>query len=323
MPPCHTAAQPSPAPKNLSCRRHHHPISQSTPQAYTPGYTGPYDCVDPITGASTCDNYAYPFGDKLVNNEGMKSADAYAPFPNALLLNWATIFTLGLGNLCALDFQVGGCRTASRQCICLLYGYQRGQNQPSEQGRAAVQVGCRKLHVLETSPTEPRLPRLPSAPRPAAWRPGRPASHVPRASSPARSSSASASPLASWQASHGAAVSYATLCNTYLCVHPVCAPREVRPGATGARLAHAASLLAVHASVYVSYPTDHVPSEVDCATPCHTYPCCTSHLCVWLGEAGHLPPCSCFGEEHGTVIFRRVLPCAQEVLWPRQRVRRV
>ncbi len=81
---------------------------QHTPQAYTPGYTGPYDCVDPFTGASTCDNYAYPFGDKLVNNEGMKSADAYAPFPNALLLNWATIFTLGLGNLCALDFQVSG-----------------------------------------------------------------------------------------------------------------------------------------------------------------------------------------------------------------------
>ncbi|KAG2486309.1 hypothetical protein HYH03_015013 [Edaphochlamys debaryana] len=73
--------------------------------ARTPGYTGPVTCVDPATNASTCDNYAYPAGDKLIYPQSMESADAYAPFPNAILLNWATIFVLGLGNLCALDFQ--------------------------------------------------------------------------------------------------------------------------------------------------------------------------------------------------------------------------
>ncbi|PNH07656.1 hypothetical protein TSOC_005846 [Tetrabaena socialis] len=75
------------------------------PQARTPGYTGPSSCVDPVSGASTCDNFAYPVGDKLVFSSGMTDPDAYAPFPNAILYNWATIFVLGLGNLCALDFQ--------------------------------------------------------------------------------------------------------------------------------------------------------------------------------------------------------------------------
>ncbi|KAF8071320.1 cho-1 [Scenedesmus sp. PABB004] len=73
--------------------------------AVTPGYAGPLDCVDPATGANTCDNYAYPAGDKAVFNNGMTDVDAYAPFPNAILLNWATLVVLGLGNLCALDFQ--------------------------------------------------------------------------------------------------------------------------------------------------------------------------------------------------------------------------
>lgn len=74
--------------------------------AITPGFTGPLDCsADPVTGASTCDNYAYPIGDHLVYPRSMEDPDAYAPFPNAILLNWATIFVLGLGNLCALDFQ--------------------------------------------------------------------------------------------------------------------------------------------------------------------------------------------------------------------------
>eukprot|EP00775_Hariotina_reticulata_P010197 gene10197-10358_t len=73
--------------------------------AITPGYSGPLDCVDPLTNASTCDNFAYPVGDMAVNNRGMLDADAYAPFPNAILMNWATLFVLGLGNLCALDFQ--------------------------------------------------------------------------------------------------------------------------------------------------------------------------------------------------------------------------
>ncbi|PNH00857.1 High-affinity choline transporter 1, partial [Tetrabaena socialis] len=73
--------------------------------ARTPGYTGPVDCVDPVTGAGTCDNFAYPVGDHLVWPKSMADPDAYAPFPNAILLNWATIFVLGFGNLCALDFQ--------------------------------------------------------------------------------------------------------------------------------------------------------------------------------------------------------------------------
>ncbi|GLI60824.1 hypothetical protein VaNZ11_002935, partial [Volvox africanus] len=73
--------------------------------ATTPGYNGSLTCVDSVTGTSTCDNYAFPQGDKLVNNRGMTDPDAYTPFPNAILINWVTIFVLGLGNLCALDFQ--------------------------------------------------------------------------------------------------------------------------------------------------------------------------------------------------------------------------
>jgi hypothetical protein len=55
--------------------------------AKTPGYAGPINCTDPLTGASTCDNFAYPAGDLAVNNRGMSDADAYAPFPNAILMN--------------------------------------------------------------------------------------------------------------------------------------------------------------------------------------------------------------------------------------------
>lgn len=43
---------------------------------------------------------------KQVFNDGMMDIDAYGPFPNAILFNWATIFVLGFGNLAALDFQV-------------------------------------------------------------------------------------------------------------------------------------------------------------------------------------------------------------------------
>jgi hypothetical protein len=75
--------------------------------AVTPGYTGDLSCVDPVTNASTCDNFAYPAGDKAVHPHGMTDVDAYAPFPNALLMNWATLLVLSFGNLCALDFQVG------------------------------------------------------------------------------------------------------------------------------------------------------------------------------------------------------------------------
>ncbi|PNW87979.1 hypothetical protein CHLRE_01g009400v5 [Chlamydomonas reinhardtii] len=73
--------------------------------AITPGYAGPLDCVDPVTNASTCDNYAYPVGDQIIWPNAMTNFDAYAPFPNALFFNWVTMFVLGLGNLCALDFQ--------------------------------------------------------------------------------------------------------------------------------------------------------------------------------------------------------------------------
>lgn len=78
--------------------------------AITPAYTGPLTCVDPVTNASTCDNFAFPTGDYAVNPRGMTHIDAYAPFPNAIVINWATLFVLGLGNLCALDFQVRRCR---------------------------------------------------------------------------------------------------------------------------------------------------------------------------------------------------------------------
>lgn len=56
-------------------------------------------------GSAGVDNGAYPFGDKKVFNDGMMDIDAYGPFPNAILFNWATIFVLGFGNLAALDFQ--------------------------------------------------------------------------------------------------------------------------------------------------------------------------------------------------------------------------
>uniref|UniRef100_A0A7S2VEF1 Solute carrier family 5 member 8 n=1 Tax=Entomoneis paludosa TaxID=265537 RepID=A0A7S2VEF1_9STRA len=59
-------------------------------------------------GLGECDRYdrgAYPFGDKRVFSDQMSNYLALAPFPNALLWNWATIFILGFGNLAALDFQ--------------------------------------------------------------------------------------------------------------------------------------------------------------------------------------------------------------------------
>jgi hypothetical protein len=62
--------------------------------AKTPGYAGPINCTDPLTGASTCDNFAYPAGDLAVNNRGMSDADAYAPFPNAILMNCEYLVSL-------------------------------------------------------------------------------------------------------------------------------------------------------------------------------------------------------------------------------------
>lgn len=55
----------------------------------------------------------------------MMDIDAYGPFPNAILFNWATIFVLGFGNLAALDFQVcapSGCEAATACCKCLQVG---------------------------------------------------------------------------------------------------------------------------------------------------------------------------------------------------------
>jgi len=48
---------------------------------------------------------AYPVGDKSIHWNGMTDADSYDPIPNAIVLNWATVIVLALGNLMALDFQ--------------------------------------------------------------------------------------------------------------------------------------------------------------------------------------------------------------------------
>jgi hypothetical protein len=70
------------------------PTHGSSAQARTPGYTGPADCIDSGTGQRTCDNFAYPTGDYAVYLKGMTDPDAYAPFPNAILYNWSSIFVL-------------------------------------------------------------------------------------------------------------------------------------------------------------------------------------------------------------------------------------
>ncbi|CAM9258817.1 unnamed protein product [Ectocarpus sp. 12 AP-2014] len=75
---------------------------EGVPAVYTEGA-----CMynEDVWGPDGMDNGAYPFGDKDVFNDGMMDIDAYNPFPNAILFNWATIFVLGFGNLAALDFQ--------------------------------------------------------------------------------------------------------------------------------------------------------------------------------------------------------------------------
>lgn len=97
------------------------PCSDGTPrgvQAHTRGYSGPRKCGG-ARNASTgtldraCDNFAFPNGSRIVYSSGMTDPDAYAPLPNALLYNWCSIFVLGFGNLCALDFQVR-CRACVR-----------------------------------------------------------------------------------------------------------------------------------------------------------------------------------------------------------------
>lgn len=59
----------------------------------------------PQTPCERYDRAAYPVGDKQIFHDQMINPTALAPFPNAMLWNWATIFILGLGNLAALDFQ--------------------------------------------------------------------------------------------------------------------------------------------------------------------------------------------------------------------------
>jgi Na+/proline symporter len=79
----------------------------------------------PTYPQTRCDRYdrgAYPFGDHQVYTNQMTSPTALAPFPNALLWNWASIFILALGNLAALDFQArciasDSPRTARLGCI--------------------------------------------------------------------------------------------------------------------------------------------------------------------------------------------------------------
>jgi len=56
-------------------------------------------------GASPDKGPAYPYGDTPIVWGGMRDGDAYAPFPNAIMFNWSTIFVLAFGNLMALDFQ--------------------------------------------------------------------------------------------------------------------------------------------------------------------------------------------------------------------------
>ena len=56
---------------------------------------------------------AYPKGDKPMFGEQMSDPNALDPIPNGIIFNWATIFVLGFGNLCALDFQA----RATTECM--------------------------------------------------------------------------------------------------------------------------------------------------------------------------------------------------------------
>jgi hypothetical protein len=73
-------------------------------------------------GSPNCDRFdraAYPIGDQRRYSGQMTDALALAPFPNAILWNWATIFILGFGNLAALDFQAR-CMAAKTPTIARL-----------------------------------------------------------------------------------------------------------------------------------------------------------------------------------------------------------
>ena len=74
---------------------------------------------------------AYPNGDQRTFPNQMRDAHAMAPFPNAIVFNWATLIVLAFGNMGALDFQARcmaaksakiatiGCLVAGVLCIIL------------------------------------------------------------------------------------------------------------------------------------------------------------------------------------------------------------
>eukprot|EP00951_Prasinocladus_malaysianus_P011215 scaffold82713_cov43-Prasinocladus_malaysianus.AAC.2 len=59
----------------------------------------------PSDSNCTSDNGAYPIGDQRIFYNQMTDPYSLTPFPNAILMNWATIIVLAFGNLAALDFQ--------------------------------------------------------------------------------------------------------------------------------------------------------------------------------------------------------------------------
>ena len=61
---------------------------------------------------------AYPIGDFSMTFAQMADGDALDPIPNAIVMNWSTIFVLGLGNLMALDFQAR-CMAAKSEKIAV------------------------------------------------------------------------------------------------------------------------------------------------------------------------------------------------------------
>ena len=61
---------------------------------------------------------AYPIGDSSMTFAQMADGDALDPIPNAIVMNWSTIFVLGLGNLMALDFQAR-CMAAKSEKIAV------------------------------------------------------------------------------------------------------------------------------------------------------------------------------------------------------------
>jgi len=89
-------------------------------------YNEALHCPNGVDSADcVLDNGAYPFGDLPRFSNQMFDALALAPFPNAIVWDWATIFVLGFGNIAALDFQARcmASRTPKIATIgCLLAG---------------------------------------------------------------------------------------------------------------------------------------------------------------------------------------------------------